>query len=220
MANNPYAAPTQAMHRFDPVGLLLQLALVISYCFLGLSCLLFAGMSFGAAFLATFTVENGLKQSIWVTPVGTVGPNGSRHPLPVSRYFVVAIPSNVRGGYELQPNETVTITYDMDDINFSEIVVEDGSGAIGQLVVNANPTANQYHAPKTKHFVVQYNSLIPIPAAVLNAAKRARQRSHTATVLVSILVVPWPTVLLLSWFMKKRTPKVDTQTHVAEHLRD
>tara|TARA_R110002111_G_scaffold185031_1_gene250880 strand:+ start:960 stop:1463 length:504 start_codon:yes stop_codon:yes gene_type:complete len=165
-------------------------------------------MSFGVAFLATFTVENGLEQSIRVTPVGTVGLNGSRHPLPVSHFFVVAIPSTVRGGYELQPNETVTITYDMDDINFSEIIVEDGSGAIGQLVVNANPTANQYHAPRTNHFVVQKDSLVPIPASVLNAAKRARQKSQAATVLVSMLMIPWPTVILLSWLRKKHALRV------------
>ena len=169
---------------------------------------MFMGMSFGAAFLTTFTVENGLEEPIYVTPVGTVGPNGSRYPLPVSHFFVVAIPSTVRGGYELQPNETVSITYDMDDINFSEIVVENVSGPIGQLIVNPNPTANQYHAPTTKHFVVQKGSLVAVPTSVLNASKLGRQPSHAAAAVLSLLVMPWPVVLVLSWLKKKHAIRV------------
>ena len=217
MGNNPNVAPRHATNGFDHVGLLLRVSLVIAYTFLGLSCLMFMGMSFGAAFLATFTVENGLEEPIYVTPVGTVGPNGARHPLPVSHYFVVAIPSTIRGGFELQPNETVSITYDMDDINFSEIVVEKVSGPIGQLIANPNPTSNQYHAPTTKHFVVQQGSLVPVPASVLNAATRGRQRSHAAAVLLSLLVVPWPVVLVLSWLQKKHALTVNARDeNVAE----
>ncbi len=220
MRKNPYSPPTHAMNRFDLMGLILRISLMIAYVFLGLSCLMFMGMSFGTAFLSTFTVKNGLDEPIYVTPVGTVGPNGSRHPLPVSHLFVVAIPSTVRGGYELQPNETVSITYNMDDINFSEIVVENVSGSIGQLVVNPNPTANQYHAPTTKHFVVQRSSLVSVPTSVLNAAKLGRQTSHAAAVLLSLLAMPWPVVLVLSWLKKKHATMVcAAETNVAEQRR-
>ena len=193
------------------MGLILRVALVIAYFFLGVSCLMFAGMTFGAAFLSTFTVENGLERPVWITPVGTVGPNGWRSPLPVSQRFVVAIPAAVSGGYELQPNESVSITYDMDDINFSEIVVEDATGMIGQLIVNPDPTANQYRAPTTKHFLLKADELVPVPEAVSNAARRAQQRSNLPIVFVSILVLPWPSVLLLSWLRKKHAAKLDSK---------
>ena len=193
------------------MGLILRVALVIAYFFLGLSCLMFAGMTFGAAFLSTFTVENGLERPVWISPVGTVGPDGWRSPLPVSHRFVVAIPVAVRGGYELQPNETRSITYDMDDINFSEIVVEDANGMIGQLIVNPDPTASQYRAPTTKHFLLKADSLVPVPAAVSNAARRAQQPSNLPIVFVSILVLPWPSVLLLSWLSKKHGAKLDSK---------
>jgi len=193
------------------MGLILRVALVIAYFFLGLSCLMFAGMTFGAAFLSTFTVENGLERPVWITPVGTVGPDGWRSPLPVSHRFVAAIPAAVCGGYELQPNEIRSITYDMDDINFSEIVVEDATGMIGQLIVNPDPTASQYRAPTTKHFLLKADALVPVPAAVSIAARRAQQRSNLPIVFVSILVLPWPAVLVLSWLKKRHGAAVESQ---------
>ena len=198
------------MKRIDPTGLLLRVSSAIAYCFLVLSGLLFIGMSFGAAFLTTIRIENRLEQPIRVTPVGTVGPNGARYPLPVSYRFVVPLPAAERGGFELKPNEMREITYDMDDINFSEIVVERENEVIGQIVVDPNPTANQYHAPQQKHFVVDHESLVAVPKEVFAAATRAKQPSHGATVLTLLLVVPWPAVFLLSWLKRRHSAKTQT----------
>ena len=194
----------------------LQCTLVGAYIFLGVSLLLLAGSSFGAAFLTSFTVQNGLDETIYVTPVGTVGPTGSRFPLPVCRNFVIPIPSSTRGGYKLQPNETITITYDMDDINFSEIVVENDSGIVGQLIANPNPLVAQYTAPSLNHFRVQTDSLVPVPTIVANAAALARQPTSRPRLMFLIIVVPLPTVLVLSWLKTKFLSILSARAEVAK----
>jgi len=181
----------------------LRSALVVAYGFLGISFLMLMGSSFGAAFLTSFTVENCLEEAIYVTPVGTVGPSGSRFPLPVCHDLFISIPSSVRGGYKLQPNETVTITYDMDDINFSEIVVEDDNGTLGQLIANATPLIAQYTAPSMNHFPVQRDALVPVPTSVANAASIAQQRTSRPLFIFLIIVLPWPSVLVLSCLKTK-----------------
>lgn len=194
----------------------LQCALVVASLFLGVSLLLLAGSSFGAAFLTSFTVQNCLDETIHVTPVGTVGPTGSRFPLPVCRNFVISIPSSTRGGYMLQPNETISITYDMDDINFSEIVVENDSGIVGQLVANPNPLLAQYTAPSMNHFPVQRDSLVPVPTSVANAATIARQPTSLPLFMFLIIVVPLPSILVLSWLKTKFLSISSPRAAVAE----
>ncbi|MCX7420350.1 MAG: hypothetical protein NT013_12550 [Planctomycetia bacterium] len=172
--------------------------------------MLMLGMSFGAAFLTTFIVENALDEPIWITPVGAVGVDGIRRPLPVSYDFLLVIPTAKCGGYELQPQQTVAITYDMDDINFSEIVVESRSSVLGQLVVDANPTANRYHSPEKTEFVIHQGELVPVTDAVLNAARHARTPNYRGIILICMIVIPWPSVVLVSMLKMKSRVSVGT----------
>ncbi len=179
------------------MSMAIRVALIIAYCFCALSSLFWIGSIFEFGFLTSFTVQNGLDRPITVTPVGAAGPSGSRYPLPVRQYFLFFLPSAVRGGYALRPSESVTITYDMDDINFSEIVVDDQNGTIGQLIVNSDPVSDQYRAPKEDHFLIQRDTLVPVPPMVLSASRDAREPTNGTGLLLSILVLPWLAVVML-----------------------
>src|SRR4051812_11394635 len=96
----------------------------VIYSFLGLSMLIWSALGFGAIFITDFVVENRTKKVILVTPVGTVGAEGIKAPLPVKLLAFPPLPALRCGTYRLVPGESVRIQYDMDDINFSEIVVE------------------------------------------------------------------------------------------------
>lgn len=134
--------------------LALRILLWLTYPFLALSMLLIAGMGFGAAFIADFIIENRTTQTVSVTPIGTVGKEGTKWPLPTMMFKFPPLSALRAGGFSLAPGESITVLYDMDDINFSEIVVEDGQSQQYQLVVNPNPTTNQYHAPRQRRFVI------------------------------------------------------------------
>ena len=181
------------------------MAWIGGYGFLGLSILIFAGGAFAAAFLTTFTVENRLDRPVFVTPLGASGPAGERHPLPVSHDLIIAVPSAARGGYEVPPGGAVAITYDWDDINLSEIVVEDRGGVVGCLIADPDPTVNQYRPPPADRYLIRSDVLVPVPAAVVSAARRGREYFWPATLLQVLLFAPWPVVVVLDR-LSKRVP--------------
>ena len=92
-----------------------------------------------------------------------------------------------------------------DDINFSEIVVRDRNGERGQLIVNPDPTQNQYGAPAQTHFVIDdMDSLAPVPEAVHNAAREARRPNNFAWITLGVLLGPWIAFAVLSWLDRPR----------------
>ena len=215
MADNPYKAPTNAPPQPHPLKSLVRIALFVTYPFLAISMLAFVGLCFGGAFVAQFTVENKTDRAIVVTPIGTVGEKGARYPLPVYMWPFPAIASVQRGGFEIPPGESIDIMYDMDDINFSEIVVHDRNGQRGQLVVNPNPTQNQYRAPAQKHFPIDdLDSLVDVPASVRNASRDAQIPTTAPWRLLGMLFAPWLAFALLSWLNRSLGKSDATRTPV------
>ena len=128
------------------------------------------------AFLTYCSLTNRTATNIAVTPVGTVGSNGTRHLLPLCRTSFPFFIKSQRGEFEVAPNQTLTFCYDMDDINFSEIVIRNAHGMTAQIVVNEQPTQRQYTVPDTTDFTVtDFDSLLPVPDNVRLAADGAKQ---------------------------------------------
>lgn len=195
--------------------LALRILLWVTYPFLGLSLLLIAGMGFGGAFVVSFTITNRTAQTIVVTPVGTFGPEGPRAPLPTVMFAFPALPALRAGGFRLAPDESVTIRYDMDDINFSEIVVEDVQGQHRQLVVNPHPTTNQYHAPRQRQFdITDLNSLDQVNPQVSAAARRAQGWQRASLVMNMLLIAPWLAYGLLRFAISRCRPRAHTPTGI------
>lgn len=189
---------------------LLRLAVGLNTVWLVFSALLFTGLFAGGAFVADFTVvnqtgENGTGETIRITPVGTVGKLGDRSPLPIYRWTLPQIPAVMRGGFTLSPGDAITLMYDMDDINFSEIVVETATGPPRQLIVDPRPTEHQYHRPSRDQFVIDdLAALDPVPPPVLAAARRA-QKSMSGRLWFELgfIVFPWLMAIPLNWFGKR-----------------
>jgi hypothetical protein len=123
------------------------------------------------AFITSFKVENQSGLDVWITPIGTRGIAGRKTRLPIYMTAVPAFPAFKTGRFYLQNNQIIKIKFDWDDINFSEIAIETESGRFYQLVIDPNPLENQYHAPKSRHFVIsKLETLEPIQSKVLDAA--------------------------------------------------
>lgn len=184
--------------------ILIRISIWMTYPFLFLSGLVLFGLSFGMIFISEFSIENRTNELIMVTPVGTVGREGSRQPLPILLKVLLPIRAAKRGGFEIYPGETVTLLYDMDDINFSEIVVQNSEGNQRQIVVNPNPTKRQYHAPKQKHYVIDdFQKLVEVPVTVRDAAIAAKVPRNYPYIIFSILLLPWFVFGILVWVDRK-----------------
>ncbi len=179
-----------------------------NYPFLGLSALLFAGMVFGAAFVARFSVENRTGEPIVVTPVGTAGTAGSRAPLPVLSLGFPSLPALRSGGFRLAPGESVSILYDMDDIRLSELVVAARPGQALPMVAGTTPAAGQDHGPdpRGRRYVIDdLTRLGPATSSVRRAALAADRQWVVACISLTILLGPW----LLHAILARLTSRVE-----------
>ncbi|WP_435011514.1 hypothetical protein P12x_002827 [Tundrisphaera lichenicola] len=185
---------------------LLRVLLVINVPFLMISVLIPAGMAFSMAFVVDFAVENRTAEPIVVTPVGTVGQDGSRYALPVKSRFAPFLPAKQAGGFRLASGECITIRYDMDDINFSEIFVEATGGRRFQLVTDRTPTENQYHGPRQRRFTIDdLSRLEEARPEVEQAARRAHRSLTLGPILIGclILVGPWFVLFAAKWALNR-----------------
>ena len=129
-------------------------------------------------FLTSFSVVNQSQETVYVTPIGTVGREGKRYILPLSPSARLSLP--LTGPFEitLPSAEKHQFTYDWDDINFSELAVRNERGEWFQLVTDPNPTKNQYHQPEAKEFMIPLLSQLPkATSGVVAAARSPRGRS-------------------------------------------
>ena len=148
-------------------------------------------------FIAGFTVENRTGATIYVTPIGTVGPQGHRHPLPLAVWKKPWVPASKLGRFPVRSGETITLYYDWDDINFSELVVEADDGEMRQLVVNPEPTANQYTVPRVTDFVIADLGHLGAVDQRVRLAHAAAQRPVQWWPILAVTTAPAVTFVLL-----------------------
>jgi hypothetical protein len=153
------------------IALLLALGGCGSFMAFAMSC-----NPMGWSFQTSFVVENAGKEPIRVTPVGVGESSGARHPLPRSYVAVPTVHAAKAGDIEIAPGEAVTIHYDWDDINFSELAVTDASGAWRQITVLPNASS----APCCRQPAVTHIAVPPVaelPEAETDVAIAARAGS-------------------------------------------
>lgn len=189
------------LKRFIGIALLLNGILLPTSC-IPVLCALNAYNPMALVFVTDITVENKLEESIHATPIGTVG-NGKKCPLPVQRWKSPCLPAAQRGGFRVGPGERITIYYDWDDINFSEMVIEDAQGKLFQIIANPDPVSRQYVvAPKTAFVIDDLSVLGPVDPGVLKAFKRANRPAYAVYALPFLTLLPF-TFWFLWWRNRK-----------------
>lgn len=198
--NNEQSNIDQTMAKKSGPRILIRIATWMTYPFLALSCLVLFGLSFGMIFITEFSIENRTDELLLVTPVGTVGKQGLRRPLPILLKVPLPIRAAKSGGFVIASTETTTLWYDMDDINFSEIVVQNSEGQQRQIVVNPKPTERQYHAPKQRHYVIDnFEKLSEVPVNIREAATAAQVPINYPYIILTLIIVPWFVYFGLAW---------------------
>lgn len=186
---------------------LLRFLIYTTYPFLAISILfVVSGLGFGVAFIAQFTIENRTGETISVTPVGTVGREGRKAPLPVTMFSIANLPALQRGPFPLTPGTAVTINYDMDDINFSEIVVENGQARMLQIVTDPYSTTNQYHGPRQTRYVIDdLADLSDVTPEVGEAAKSAMKVASAVRIFYAVMFGSWFAYGILRFALRRWT---------------
>ena len=182
----------------------LKVAFVFSYILLAFSFMTFLGQMGTTPFMFEFTVENSTDEVLIITPVGTAGRENGKYPLPIHDWNIFPMVSSKRGGYDLNPGEKITLFYDSDDINFSEIVAENSQGEFRQLVVMKNPEKNHYRVPSEHKFVIKnFDSLEPVPVHVKEAVGWAEQPCEVQFIFNCIMISPLVIYFCLLFLSKR-----------------
>ncbi len=147
-------------------------------------------------FWTGFSVRNSAGEIIYVTPIGTVGREGYRDRLPLSRSSHFSIPPSTNSDFRLSPNEVRRFIYNWDDINFSELAVRDERGHWRQLVVDPHPTERQYRRLAQDFFVIPPFSELPDATEAVRAAA-VRPGSPTSIPWLLSLLGIFPPLLLV-----------------------
>lgn len=178
---------------------MVRLAVWATYPFLLLPGIFISGTFMVTAFVVPLTIRNDTHQLIFVTPIGTTETRQLKTGLPIVLTAYVPIPAGRMGAFPLPPGESVTVKYDMDDVNFSEIVVEGPDGVWRQLVTDPNPPVGYCYPPSEDLYSIDdLSGLEPVPPAVQFAADQAIQARHGTWAFLAFVVSPW----LLHWILQ------------------
>ena len=156
-----------------------------------------------SAFLTEFTLANESGQPVRVTPVGTIGPHGKKCLLPTFSNPWPAVPHFIHRTFEIGPGESVDILYDWDDINFSEIAVQNSEGSYRQLIVDPAPTENQYHPPETDLFVIPHFGSLPTITPEVLAVVNSGSRIATVGIFPFAVVLAPIGLIILTFIYRK-----------------
>lgn len=182
----------------------LKVAFVINFIAIGFSFLLFAGQLGTISYLKEFSILNSTDENLIVTPVGTVQNSERKAALPIHEWKIIPVYSSKTGMYELFPGEKLTLLYDSDDIQLSEIVVYSiNGGASRQLDVKRN-AAGKKQSLKDKDVVVieSFDSLGDVSEPVRNASIEAMQDFDIQFHLNCIMIFPLVSLGLLFFLSK------------------
>lgn len=177
------------------------------------SCLMVLNMAnpMALAFLITFAVDNQSGEAVWVTPVGAIGHEGRRSTLPISASSFLSIPALTTTQLPISSGEQFKVTYDWDDIQFSELLIVPAAGPTRMLVVDEAPTERQYRPAKTNYFLIPKLSELPEARPdVLAVLNRNHPRRPTTfwLIMLSGLIPP-----LVIWHSGRRLKSLATPTN-------
>lgn len=141
----------------------------------------------GMAFLTSFDVVNSTHEDLVITPIGARGPEGRRGTLPISSSSRFYLMSSQRGEFPLPAGSTLSLTYDWDDVQFSEIVCRRPDGSHFILPTGLHPTQGQYRQPPTKRFeIADLASVQPATELHLAAVRPQSGRISIAYILAGL----------------------------------
>ena len=161
----------------------------------------------GLVFMTSCSINNKSGQDIWVSPIGAVGKDGYRRPLPFYYFKILLIRSPKRTDFHIAKDKSRTFVYNWDDIQFSEILVRPEQGDIRFIVIDPNPIQHQYRKLKHNLFTVPSLSELPVAPPNLTAALSPIGTKQRISIYgLSVLGLISPTLTIILWRTRKKLP--------------
>lgn len=182
-----------------------------TYPFLLLSGILLSAMPMVTAFVVPLTIQNNTDQLISVTPVGTTDRHQQKAGLPIMLSTLLPLPAGKLGGFSLRSGEAVTVQYDFDDINFTEIVIEGPNGVWRQIAVDPDRPRDCCYPPwQEEYSITDLSVLEPVTPDVQSAAIDAIRSKSGPWSFLAVVGAPWLSLWLIrSWRARLSLPAVD-----------
>ncbi len=125
---------------------------------------------FGLMFLTSFTIKNGTNEEIFVTPIGARDGAGVRCTLPYSVFKRFEVFGIKKGNFRIPAGSSKELTYDWDDVQFSEILVRRNNEPWRVKATGLHPTFSQYRIPQKSCFVISDLEHLPYASEIHLAA--------------------------------------------------
>jgi len=125
------------------------------------------------AFITSFTIENKLREPIYISPMGISEGSRQRRLLPQYWWPLPAIPAFQWGNFQIDSGKTRTFYFDWDDINFSEIYIKTGQWQKIFIVDPEADTKDCCWEPLVKSFIIEDTTPLSNPTReMIEAARR------------------------------------------------
>lgn len=174
----PKAFPAQNPMRPSLQKRLLRAAGFLLLPLFCLTCLMTCSVMnpMGVVFLTSFEVVNATGEDLLITPIGARGPKGVRGTLPISSFSHFYIMSPQNSQFSVPAGTSLSLTYDSDDVQFTEIVCQRPDGSHVIVPTGLHPTQGQYRAPPTRKFeITDFGTLQPATDLHLKAIPSSKQ---------------------------------------------
>lgn len=172
-----------------------------NYVLMALSAFFLTGIMAGAT---SFSVRNATAETIEFTPVAAWHPDWRRAPVPLVISDNILLPAWQYGRFALGPGESITLRYDWDNCQLSEIVVYAGAGRPRVLTTRAELGGLPVVAEVNGAYQVSNVDELPeVRPPALDGATAAEGRAWPGTLLFySFVFGPWVAFVLFRIFLR------------------
>jgi hypothetical protein len=154
------------------------------------------------AFVTQFDVVNQSGEPVHVTPIGTTE-SGRTAALPQYAARLPALPALRDANHPIPAGGTLTIRYDWDDINFTELRVRGADGVERVFPTDPLPTTRGYYANRQGQYVIPPLKTLP-PATTPYVSFTARRNLVSAIGVGGVIV--FVTLCGQLWRLNRRRP--------------
>lgn len=174
--------------------------------FTALSALLWLASFNPLLLIVDFEVHNRTQGALAITPLGSVhGAPSERWVLPTYANAMPAVEAWEDSDLVIRPGESIELSYDCDDIQFTELLISDAGGERFVMTTGSLRSDGNYSGPGALPFVIDERTVRTPVVGALPFTLRGTEGRQRFPLLLRVL--PWLVhlTLLVAWITNSAT---------------